>query len=153
MGYDGTILHTIDEGENWITQISRTSNDLESVFFIDINTGWAVGGRDTILSYSDYTFTDDDKPHNYPRTFSLAQNYPNPFNPETEIAFDLPEAVKVTVLVYNILGQVVEILMDSELEAGHYTVQWNASDMVSGLYFYSIKANDFTSTKKMVLMR
>lgn len=88
-----------------------------------------------------------------PETFSLGQNYPNPFNPETEIIFSLPKTAKVTLTVYNILGQVVEELVDSELEAGYHTVPWNGEDASSGVYFYHIVAGEFYATKRMVLMR
>ena len=88
-----------------------------------------------------------------PTSYSLTQNYPNPFNPETEIAFSLPENAKVTLMVYNVLGQVMEVLVDSQLEAGHHVVQWNGENAVSGVYFYNLAANNFNATKRMVLMK
>ena len=88
-----------------------------------------------------------------PNGYSLAQNYPNPFNPETEIAFGLPEQAKVVLTVYNVLGQEVEALVNADLEAGHHVVMWDASDLPSGVYFYSMTANEFTATRRMVLMK
>ncbi|UCE19790.1 MAG: FG-GAP repeat protein [Gemmatimonadota bacterium] len=88
-----------------------------------------------------------------PGIFSLSQNYPNPFNPETEIAFDLPENARVTVTVYNVLGQVVEILVDAELSPGRHVVRWNGSQVSSGVYFYRMVADGFTDTKRMVLRK
>ena len=88
-----------------------------------------------------------------PTEFSLAQNYPNPFNPVTSIEYALPEAAKVRVEVYNVLGQVIDVLVDSNQEAGYHKVVWDATDMASGVYFYQITANTFTSTKRMVLMK
>jgi hypothetical protein len=88
-----------------------------------------------------------------PTEFSLAQNYPNPFNPLTSIEYALPEAAKVRVEVYNVLGQVIDVLVDGDQEAGFHKVTWDASDMASGVYFYRINANTFTSTKRMVLMK
>ncbi|UCE18650.1 MAG: T9SS type A sorting domain-containing protein [Gemmatimonadota bacterium] len=88
-----------------------------------------------------------------PSEYSLAQNYPNPFNPVTTIEYTLPEAAKVRVEVYNVLGQVVDVLVDSEQEGGYHAVQWDASDMASGVYFYLLTAGDFTATKLMVLMK
>jgi len=88
-----------------------------------------------------------------PTEFSLAQNYPNPFNPETEIAFALPEVSSVRLTVYNILGQVVEVLVDSEMQAGYHLVTWNGKNVASGIYFYRITAGEFTGTKRMFLLR
>ncbi|UCE19445.1 MAG: T9SS type A sorting domain-containing protein, partial [Gemmatimonadota bacterium] len=88
-----------------------------------------------------------------PAEYGLAQNYPNPFNPVTSIAYSLPQAAKVKVFVYNTLGQVVAELVDGDQEAGHHVVTWDAADMASGVYFYRIEANDFTATRRMVLMK
>ena len=88
-----------------------------------------------------------------PTGYSLAQNYPNPFNPVTSIEYTLPEAAKVKLEIYNVLGQVVEVMVDSNQEAGHHAVQWDASDMASGVYFYRLTTGEFTATKRMVLMK
>jgi len=96
-----------------------------------------------------------------PSEFSLYPNLPNPFNPETEIQFDLPEAARVTVTVYNVLGQVVDVLMDSMLEGGYHVVHWNGENAASGVYFCRIAASgtsqqspaNFTATRCMVLMK
>ena len=88
-----------------------------------------------------------------PTEFTLEQNYPNPFNPVTSIEYSLPEAANVKIEVYNLLGQVVDVLFNSEQEAGHHAVQWDASDLASGVYFYRLTAGDFTATKRMVLMK
>ena len=88
-----------------------------------------------------------------PTGYSLAPNYPNPFNPETEIAFSLPENAKVILTVYNVLGQVMDVLFDQELPARRHVVVWNGEDAATGIYFYSITANDFTATRRMVLMK
>jgi hypothetical protein len=88
-----------------------------------------------------------------PAEYSLAQNYPNPFNPETTIEFGMPDDAQVKVTVFNVLGQVVTSLVDSELPAGYHVVTWDASDMASGVYFYRIQAGEYTATKRMVLMK
>jgi hypothetical protein len=88
-----------------------------------------------------------------PAEYSLAQNYPNPFNPETNIEFGLPEDARVTVTVYNVLGQVVTELLDAHLPAGYHILNWNAAEMASGVYFYRIQANEYSATKRMVLMK
>lgn len=91
-------------------------------------------------------------------TFKLERNFPNPFNPETVLKFNLPEASRVSLNVYNILGQVVRTLVDEELPAGAHSVVWDGkngqgSDVASGVYFYRIKAGDFESTMRMTLLR
>jgi len=88
-----------------------------------------------------------------PADFSLAQNYPNPFNPTTSIAFGLPVASQVTISVYNVLGQVVTELVNDQMEAGYHSVQWDASQMASGVYFYRIDAGNYTATRSMILMK
>ncbi len=88
-----------------------------------------------------------------PTVFALSQNYPNPFNPETNIRFSVPQESFVTVKVFNTLGEEVMTLVNEEKTAGTYNVSFNAKNLTSGIYFYTIKANDFTSTKKMILMK
>ena len=88
-----------------------------------------------------------------PNTFMLSQNYPNPFNPVTTIAYTLPEAARVKVEVYNLLGQLMEVLVDSEQQAGYHRVLWDASDTATGVYFYRLTSDSFTATKRMVLMK
>ncbi|MCX7876763.1 MAG: T9SS type A sorting domain-containing protein, partial [Melioribacteraceae bacterium] len=88
-----------------------------------------------------------------PTEFSLGQNYPNPFNPTTTIEFALPKKSNVNLIVYDILGGTVASLVNSEMEAGYHKVNFDASNLSSGVYFYSIKAGEFTSVKKLVLMK
>lgn len=88
-----------------------------------------------------------------PAAYSLAQNYPNPFNPETQITFGLPAPARVTITVYNVLGQAVEVLLNSQLEAGHHTLRWNGENAPSGIYFYQLSTDGFKVTKRMVLLK
>jgi phosphatidylserine/phosphatidylglycerophosphate/cardiolipin synthase-like enzyme len=88
-----------------------------------------------------------------PQTFVLSQNYPNPFNPKTVFSFQLPVSSQVSLKVYDILGQQVVTLVSEELKAGTYAVQWDASALASGVYFYQIRAGSFHDIKKMVLMK
>lgn len=86
-------------------------------------------------------------------TFSLEQNYPNPFNPSTTISFQIPQAGLVKIAVYNILGKEVALLLNEEKEAGRYEVNFDGGNLSSGVYFYKITSGNFTSTRKMVLMK
>ncbi len=91
-------------------------------------------------------------------SFTLKQNYPNPFNPVTEISFTLPVASHTRLDIYNIMGQKVVTLVDRRLSAGDHTVKWNGLDekgepVASGIYLYHLQADDFTASKKMVLLK
>ncbi len=93
-----------------------------------------------------------------PTAYSLSQNYPNPFNPNTEIAFDLPTRTHVTLTVYNVLGQQVSTLVNEPLAAGSYVADWDGrssggAGVASGIYFYRLHSEQFTQTKKMVLLK
>ncbi len=88
-----------------------------------------------------------------PAEFAVTQNYPNPFNPVTRIEYALPENCRVRLSVYNARGQRVAILVNGEQTAGHKTVTWDASGLASGIYFYRLRAGDFTAGGKMVLLK
>ncbi|HRP92987.1 MAG TPA: T9SS type A sorting domain-containing protein [Ignavibacteriaceae bacterium] len=102
---------------------------------------------------SSKTYTQVEVNFGVAKEYSLAQNYPNPFNPSTEINFSLEKSGNTILKVYNILGSEVATLLDGFMEAGKHSVKFNAKDLTSGVYFYTIKADNFTSTKKMILMR
>jgi hypothetical protein len=93
-----------------------------------------------------------------PSEFSLSQNYPNPFNPTTSIKYAIAQDARVSLVVYNILGQAVRTLVNAEQESGYYTVRWDGtndfgSKVSSGIYIYRISAGNFTSTVKMNLLK
>jgi len=88
-----------------------------------------------------------------PQKFALQQNYPNPFNPVTVISYQLPVNSEVELSIFNTLGQKVATLVSKPQTAGYYTVNWNASSFPSGVYFYRIKAGNFTDMKKMIFVK
>ena len=88
-----------------------------------------------------------------PESFSLQQNYPNPFNPSTKITFSVPQAGFTTLSVYNLLGEKVATLLSQELSAGKYTVDFNASNLSTGVYFYNLDSGDFSAIKKMIILK
>ncbi|MFC1561843.1 choice-of-anchor D domain-containing protein [candidate division KSB1 bacterium] len=93
-----------------------------------------------------------------PRTYRLHENYPNPFNPETTIKFELPKQDRVRLIIYNVLGQQVKALLDTEKEAGFHDITWDGTDdfgrlAASGVYFYRIASGSFVQTKKMLLIK
>ena len=93
-----------------------------------------------------------------PEEYKLSQNYPNPFNSNTNINYQLPEQSKVTITIYNILGQKVKTLVDNVKEAGYHTAIWNGLDkfenqVSSGIYYYRIVSSSFAQSKKMVFLK
>ncbi len=89
-----------------------------------------------------------------PGDFALYQNYPNPFNPVTTIRYDLPVISRVSCAVYDVLGKKVQDLEDNQLkQAGTYELSFDASGLPSGVYFFRITANDFVSSKKMIVLK
>jgi hypothetical protein len=90
---------------------------------------------------------------NIPDNFSLSQNYPNPFNPSTTIVFDIPKSSYTKLIVYDLLGREVVTLVDELLKAGSYKVNFNADRLSSGVYYYKLEANDFSQTRRMVVLK
>ena len=93
-----------------------------------------------------------------PTNFAVSQNFPNPFNPVTNIGFSLPEEADVSVAVYNARGQMVTELTSGNYSAGYHEIQWKGTDLYgipvsSGVYIYSVRAGDFHSIKKMLLVK
>ena len=97
--------------------------------------------------------TDVDKVTEIPTEYSVSQNYPNPFNPSTKIKFTLPQTTLVKLTIYNVLGKVVQILINRELEAGYHEINFDAGNFPSGVYLYRIQSGNFIQTKKMILMK
>ena len=94
----------------------------------------------------------------HPSTFRLNQNYPNPFNPTTNLSYELSADSYVTITVYDLLGNVVSNLVNTNQSSGYKSVQWNATNnqgepVSAGVYLYKIKAGDFVDTKKMILLK
>jgi len=88
-----------------------------------------------------------------PSDYQLSQNYPNPFNPATKINFSIPEQSNVKITIYDVVGNQIAILEDGVKSAGNYSVDWNASNNASGIYFYKLESNNFVQVRKMVLMK
>ena len=90
---------------------------------------------------------------NVPEKYSLSQNYPNPFNPTTNIKFDIAKNTNVKLIVFNNLGQEVATLVSENLTVGEYAYDFNASRLSSGIYFYTLRGENFVETKKMMLIK
>lgn len=88
-----------------------------------------------------------------PQDYHLFQNFPNPFNPITKLSFYIPRSSKVTLEVYDILGRLIQVLVNSYQNFGYHEVEFNSEKISSGVYFYKITANNYTSIKKMILLK
>ncbi len=99
------------------------------------------------------TITDVGEDAGIPTEYALNQNYPNPFNPSTAIKFAIPDAANVSLVIYDMLGNQVDVLVNNNMSAGYYTFTWNASNYASGIYFCQMKANDFIQVNKMLLIK
>ena len=152
VGGTGTLYSTTNAGSNWIALQSQTGQDLNSIHSFDNVNAWAVGNSGVISSnYSPATGVENEiKGLN---DYTLFQNYPNPFNPSTKISFNLPSREFVTLKIYNALGREVARLLNEDLDAGFHEINFNASGLTSGVYFYEISTGNFAETKKMLLLK
>jgi hypothetical protein len=121
----------------------------------DILLDNAVAAHDRFFVATD---VNDGNDGSLPSGFSLHQNYPNPFNPTTTIAFQLSHPAEVALEVFNIRGQKVVTLIDGFQAAGHHSVEWNATTshgnkVASGVYYYRLRANEISQTKRMVVLK
>ncbi|MBD3232412.1 MAG: M28 family peptidase [candidate division Zixibacteria bacterium] len=103
--------------------------------------------------FGEQTGVDDEEHSGVLPVLKLHQNYPNPFNANTTITFNLPQRSEVSLKVYNILGQEIARLMHGSLDAGSHSINWDASDYSSGIYFYNLSFNDENITKRMTLIK
>lgn len=155
-GFGGTIIKTTDAGLTWFRQTTGTSSHLESIYFINDNTGYACGQNGKVLKTTDGggpPFGIISISTEIPEKLSLSQNYPNPFNPVTNINFGIPQKSFVKIIVYDAAGKVIDQLVNFELNAGTYKVDWQADDFPSGVYFYSLQAGNYKESKKMIMLK
>ena len=146
------IFMSSDQGQNW----ESIGDGLEGahIYDIDINSNYLYAGTSRgvwkrPLSEIMLISSADSKPTHY----TLMQNYPNPFNPTTTIRYSIPLQSLVTIKIFDILGRELETLINEEKQAGTYEITWNATNRPSGIYFYKIKAGNYTEAKKMVLLK
>lgn len=150
-------------GDNWIKVAfvagKGTTTEVSRYSWVDNLKGVASGKISYRLKQIDldgtvhYSKTTEVNYTSGPKEYTLSQNYPNPFNPSTQINFSLPQAENVSVVVYDAIGNEIATLVSGKMEAGNHTVTWNASAMPSGVYFYKLSSGNFSSVKKMILMK
>ncbi len=113
-----------------------------------------VGCRINGVTYGDTLLTGvESVSSEVPESYSLGQNYPNPFNPRTVVSFSLPVDSKVSIKVYDVMGREVQTLVNERMQAGRYSVQWDAGAYPNGVYFYQMNTNGYRETMRMILIK
>lgn len=168
---------------NWSTASELNNSGFQIERKSVISNEWSVAGfvngNGTVSTSSNYTFSEtvNTGRYNYrlrqvdingnfeyynlsnevnvgiPSEFSLSQNYPNPFNPSTKIEYSIPSDGNVSLILYDLSGKEIATIVNENKTAGYYTVNFNANNLSSGIYLYTLKSADFVSTKKMMLVK
>ncbi|MCI0473050.1 MAG: T9SS type A sorting domain-containing protein, partial [Ignavibacteria bacterium] len=120
---------------------------------VAIVTGAVQNVRPNICIVSNFITNEGGQQTGIPKKFTLHQNYPNPFNPVTKINYDIPKNTFVSLKIYDILGREAAVLVNETKQAGSYTVEFNASALTSGVYFYRLETSAYSEIKKMVLLK
>lgn len=156
-GMSNTVSETYGTVAQHLEKVSATKYRAHIVYLADLTTG--VGPFDNVLTDNPIVYTTFDidvvSADNTPvvNSFELGQNYPNPFNPSTRITYSVAERTNVSIKVFDMLGKEVATLVNEVKDAGSYDVNFNASNLSSGMYVYTITAGNFTASKKMMLMK
>lgn len=154
-------------GTAWATPSRLSVTDVpQDTVFGNIVAGFRNGGADdclgvwrsgtTFFTYASYQCTGTvgiGNNNEIPLSYSLSQNYPNPFNPSTLINYSIPAGGSVKLVVYNLLGEEVAALVNEYKPAGKYGIEFNASQLATGVYFYKLTSGDFSDTKKLMLIK
>lgn len=154
--WNGSVWSSIGTGSNngmgWIT-VALGPDPIVSGNLIAAGYFSTAGGvpAKRIATYGNPTLIQNN--NEIARDYLLSQNYPNPFNPNTTIEFSIPKSSQVVLKIYDQLGKEVEMLVNSYLNSGSYSINWSAENLISGVYYYKITAGDFTDTKKMTLVK
>jgi len=133
-----------------------TTTEPQEYFYLDntVETGFYVYRLKQIDFGGQFEYSDEIEVEvNGPLTFGLEQNYPNPFNPSTNIKYSVPENGFVNLSVYNLVGEEVSVLVSGQVNAGFYEIEFDATTLPSGIYFFRLQAGSFIEIKKMVLMK
>ena len=146
---------TVDEIRLEPTIVEEPRHALTFIYH-EMGADGPIGQRRVDPEFEGVSFSLTD--NSLPTEFELSQNYPNPFNPTTDISFSLPAPSRVTLEVFNVLGQKVNTLVDGDMAAGTHTVTWkgdnsSGSSVSSGVYFYRISAGDNVETRKTMMLK
>ncbi len=164
VGAKGVVRYTTNGGTSWLEDPyfnGLTDGDIISIAGQDSVTATALirggsdnpGGTTMMTVSSEPIISVDDNNNIIPSEFSLKQNYPNPFNPSTKIKYEVPVGSFISLKVYDLLGNEIATLVNEEKESGNYEINFDASGLSSGIYYYQLQADNFMYTKKLVLMK
>jgi photosystem II stability/assembly factor-like uncharacterized protein len=141
-------------GGQWKKQdIPAGSTGVESIDFVNASVGYAAGAGGNVYKTTNGGTLSVSRTDNHLSSYSLGQNYPNPFNPSTSIQYEVGTAGNVRIDIYDLLGQCVGTVLNERKEPGMYTATFTARSLSSGMYFYSMQSGNFTSVKRMVLVK
>ncbi len=159
--YRGLLLRTTNGGDNWYAQVPDTSIHLGGysfIKFINKRNGWVYsnvssGIHTTVGGDTSFLTSVRQISSEIPKHFKLDQNYPNPFNPNTIINYQLTINSFVTLKVFDLQGKEVQTLVNKKQSASSYSVEFNAANLSSGIYFYTLQTENYKETKKMMLVK
>lgn len=148
------VFYTSNGGASWVNQDVGVTNNYLLIDFIDRRHGWILCDGYVLLKTvnSGITFVNDEE-SKIPTDFYISQNYPNPFNPVTKIRYEIPTRSNVNISVFNILGELVSVLVNEVQEPKTYEIKFDASLLPSGVYIYRINSENYTHSQKMVLIK
>ena len=152
MVYAGSVMKVVN---SFIFDTGKLSIEELNEFGLNANDTKVSDHLPVVADFDLSPITDIKKKDDTPKKFGLRQNYPNPFNPATTIKFTIPAETQhaVSLRIYNPLGQEIKTLINQSLQPGNYEVDFNASTLSSGIYYYKLTAGNFSETKKMVLIK
>ena len=157
----GIIFKTTNGGNLWGYQVPDTSfgiSQFNYINFINKNRGWVYSqankkGLRTVTGLDSTLTSTGEFIYEHPQSYALHQNYPNPFNPSTQINYELKNTNYVTLKVFDLNGKEIAELVNQKQNAGIHSVDFNAVNFPSGIYFYTLEAGDFKETRKMLLVK
>jgi len=153
-GTNGIFYKSTNGGIFWQSENSLDQRFIRDIFMYDSLTGWCVGGLGKILhTTTGGTTSIANKNEFTEKNYGLEQNYPNPFNLITNIKFQIANSGNVKIIVTDLLGREINTLMNEYKQTGNYEIKFDASELVSGIYYYTLIKDEFKESKRMILLK
>jgi hypothetical protein len=152
IGTSGVILHTTNGGATWVREAEGLTNEmLTGIWVVSPNEVYVVGNNKTFLKYGLVSNIEENKISN--PGLILFHNYPNPFSNNTIIGFQVKTPQHVNLSVFDLFGHQVAVLVDDYRSEGYYNIDFNASSLSSGIYYFHIQSGSFSETQKMIIIK